>query len=384
MLSDQEKEQLRRKINLADFIGQDVTLKAKRSQTQRGGPELSGPCPICGEGDDRFVVMPHHPSGSGRFYCRGCERAGRQKSGDLFDYIMLTRNVDFGQAVDIAQRYAGQHTPAPAPRVRLVPRAPEEPVQEPPCAKWQVKAAAFVDRCMKELWAESGQAALRWLRERGLQDRTIEEFRLGFNPEPQFDWHPEEWGDIEHRPIGMDRGIVIPGAIGEVLWFVKVRRPHVDKETHQPDLLSRYLGGAVPSHDRTAKYSALRGGKSGVLFGADRLRRRRFLLVVEGELDCMLGFQELGDLIDVCSISGTSGAVGLRGRWFLPLLAYQGILVACDADKPGRAAGEILAQVSRRAHQVETPTGKDVTRFHQAGGDLCAWLQGELTRLGLS
>ena len=53
-----------------------------RQKTPAG--ELAGPCPFCGEGDDRFIVRP-----DGSYWCRVCE-----KGGDRLDFHCRIQNTD--------------------------------------------------------------------------------------------------------------------------------------------------------------------------------------------------------------------------------------------------------------------------------------------------
>lgn len=61
-------------------------------------------CPVCGEGRDRLLLNEEKT----RFYCRGCERAGRGNDGkgafDIFAAVQTVLNIDFGGAVNLIGR----------------------------------------------------------------------------------------------------------------------------------------------------------------------------------------------------------------------------------------------------------------------------------------
>jgi DNA primase len=122
------------------------------------------------------------------------------------------------------------------------------------------------------------------------------------------------------------------------------------------------------------KYSGVRGGVRR-LFGVDLMRGLETVLMVEGEFDCMLGWQELGDLADVVTLGGASG--GLRLADGVYLLRARRILAAYDADEAGQKGGKRLAALSERV-TVVTPPGKDLTEAWRASGayGLRAWFKG--------
>ncbi len=58
---------------------------------RRQGKELVGPCPICGEGDDRFSINVK----SQLWHCRRCDAGG-----DVIELVMLADRLDFRSAVE--------------------------------------------------------------------------------------------------------------------------------------------------------------------------------------------------------------------------------------------------------------------------------------------
>ena len=60
-------------------------------------------------------------------------------------------------------------------------------------------------------------------------------------------------------------------------------------------------------------------------------------------------------------------------------------MIATDQDAAGEAAAEGFARLSpRKARRLYLPWGNDLGDYHQGGGDVRSWLQGELVRLGLA
>jgi DNA primase len=203
-----------------------------------------------------------------------------------------------------------------------------------------------------QLWDDAGKQALAYLRNRGLSDDTIRFFGLGYNPADLRD-KPDRWG-LTGKDIWLPHGVVIPCQVAKAVWYVKFRR------------------AGKP------KYIQPRGSKA-ALFGADDLGNEgRLLLLTEGEFDCVLGKQELGDLVDVATLGGA--ARGIDARWLPYLLPYKRILAAYDQDEAGQKGSTKLSQASRRIVRINFADGGDLTDFYLAGGDLRGLLAGEVEK----
>jgi DNA primase len=320
-------------------LASGVTSLSSKPVASTGGGEYAGPCPFCG-GKDRFRIEPHHQP-EPRWMCRHCTD-GKWKSPIEFG-MRLWPGLKFPE---VCERLTGGQLPTGPARVY---EAPPMPAAAPAPEAWQQIGKAFVDACACELWSANGTRALDWLHKRGLKDETIKHFRLGYNPQDRRDkWTGEE--------IFIDRGITIPCFVRDALWYIKIRRP-----AGEP------------------KYRLVKGSKPVAVFNADMLDTQPvgggLALFVEGEFDCMLAWQELGDLLPVATLGAAKYKPDLAtwGRFFL---GQRVTLICYDLDGPGRQGAESLAELSRYAMLAPLPEGpwKDVTDFHQAGGDLRAWI----------
>jgi len=296
------------------------------------GDEYAGPCPFCG-GHDRFRVWPNaaHP----HWWCRQCG-----KRGDAVDYLREREGLTYQEAcerlgaVSVIGAYRQEREVIPA-----VATEAARPTWKPGAA------LAVVSECEAALWTEAGAKARDWLHGRGLADDTIRAWRLGYNPTDGRRLHG----------LRIPRGIVIPCFVDGAVQYVKVRRP-------------------VPPLPGP-KYQHVAGGKP-ALFGLDRLSWQRVAVICEGELDAILLHQEAGDLVDVVALGskGTHPAL----PWLARLLTASRWLVALDCDADDAAAW--WGEFSPRVRRVRPLQGNDVTEFHQAGGDLRAWVVYHLER----
>jgi DNA primase len=299
---------------------------------RRGGQALLWKCPFHHEQQGYSLVV-----WSNGYRCFGA----CQVSGDVFDWLQRYRNLDFLEAVRVLD---GEMSVAPGMTIHH----PEPPDDDPPPLDWQTKARQVVDRAEETLWSLRGEQTLDYLTQRGLDAATIQAAHLGLVPGGYRQW-------IQAAGLNVPCGIVIPWLTGgdEVLWAVKVRR-----EAGFP------------------KYVQIAGGSSGGLYQADVLKGAKAVLFCEGEFDTLLAHQEAQDLVSAVTLG--SAANRLSRRWLADLVSVPLILLAYDMDEAGEKGAARLRSLSRRMHPVRVPWGKDLTEFHQQGGDLHPWLAREL------
>lgn len=373
-------QSLKNQVNLLDLAGKSTVLRRVASS---GGGEWAGPCPFCG-GKDRFRVQPYHPGG-GRWLCRGCTQGAWR---DVIDYgRRLYPGLSFGE---VCQRLAGgaginaySHNTSHSHRANFHDRAPDQPLYLSPDSAWQKAALQAIKTCERLLWGREGQNAMDYLRRRGLDDDTIRYWRLGYSPGFSLPLSPEGERGTEDERLYLPRGVLIPClALGEV-WYLKIALLPGERVKCQGcrDLVPARQ--PCPKCGVVNKYRGVKGNRANAIFGADELRGADLALFVEGEFDAMIAWQELNDVIAVCTL-GSAGNRPDFAVWGACLLPLENILALYDADRAGQAGLQALQELSERVLPVHLPPGaKDVNEYRLAGGDLWEWLKGELTRLGL-
>lgn len=324
-------------VDLLALISSDVKLR-RVAMTNEG--EYAGPCPFCG-GHDRFRVWPAHPSGKGRWWCRGCNR-----SGDAITYLQMNYGLTFRAA---CERLGLESHSGPSPVTNdQKPQAPpaEPPPVVPPTAEWQDRAWGVVAQAQATLWSENGTKARTWLAERGLTEETLETWGIGYNST-----------EGQQEGFRVPRGILLPAFGGPHLWYVKIRRP------------APPLSGP--------KYQQLKDGRP-TLYGADLVTGKPVVVLCEGEFDGLLLWQEARDLVDVVALGGAGQH--LAALHLLPLVQARVWLVAFDRDAAGDQGATWWQQFSARVRPVQVPNGKDITDFYLGGGDLRDWVAGLLPK----
>ena len=304
------------RVDLAALIERDLGYPVRRE-----GRWLKWTCPFH---DDRKT--PSLGVTGSRRKCFGCGR-----SGDAIDWLRKRERLNFREACG----RLGSTDLVPSSEKAAPYQLPSSSV---PAAAWQDQALDTVHNCQAFLWSDTGTKALGWLNRRGLAKDTVRKWRLGFNPRDQ-----------KLSGLWVPRGIVIPCLAAGQTWYLKVRRA-----------------------SGQAKYSQVSGGKV-ALFGADTIATQDTVVVTEGEFDAMLLHQEAGDLVGVVTLG--SAAARLPDAWVPYLLGVQRLLVAYDTDAAGAQGAARWESVSSRAQRIVPLSGKDVTDFYLAGGDLRAWVQ---------
>src|SRR5689334_17911746 len=152
-------DELRARLSLSDIVGRKVALK------RRSGAEYAGLCPFHNEKTPSFTVNDK----KGFFYCFGCH-----EKGSAIDFVMKTEGLSFPETVEKLAREVGLPVPqaTPVERERAERAATLQQVVEM-AANW----------FQKQLRLPVGRQGLDYLRGRGLEDATIDDFRLGFAPD---------------------------------------------------------------------------------------------------------------------------------------------------------------------------------------------------------
>lgn len=153
-------EEIKARLDIVDIVSETVALR-------KSGKNYVGFCPFHpNTRTPAFVVFPE----TGTWRCFGQCNEG----GDIFTFVMKREGWDFRQALEELARRAGVPlTPRPA-------QAPEEAEAHERLLTLLEEAVAFYRH---HLHTPAGQAALDYLRRRGLRDETIEAWGLGYAPD---------------------------------------------------------------------------------------------------------------------------------------------------------------------------------------------------------
>ena len=148
-------EEVRRRTDIVDLIGQYVHLKKK-------GASYFGLCPFHGEKTPSFSVSPSKQI----FYCFGCGKAG-----DSIRFLMEYENLSFVEALEELAERGGVSLPKEEKRNRG-----EEDLRYK-ILEINKQAALFY---VKQLRSEKGKPGLAYCQKRELSGESITHFGLGY------------------------------------------------------------------------------------------------------------------------------------------------------------------------------------------------------------
>lgn len=332
-------------FDLFPLVEADVPLK-------RSGAWWIGPCPFCG-GKDRFNL--HSTPDGWRWFCRHC---GDGRYHDEAAYIMRRENLDYPEAL----KRMGTEKPDWKQVDRRTADLRQASEERQPTQIWRARAREFAETCRRNLRLPGGEKALDYLHGRGLDDRTIVKYGLGFNPS-DYSENLHVWGLDGDGPVKLERGITIPCLGFGGMYYIKIRR-------------------ALPPGSKQSKYGQVRGGKVG-LFGWPNLRGAWLAIFTEGEFDCMILDQEAGDLAAVCTLGAATNSIQTINTDLLTPIISSAHLTACyDNDEAGRAGTLALQKALPRVQILSLPDlFHDLNDAHLGGFDLADWICRECERL---
>jgi len=328
-------DEIKSRINIVDVIGKRVVLK-------KTGRNFKGLCPFHNEKTPSFIVSPERES----WHCFGCG-----KGGDIFSFVMEYEHVDFPEALEELAEIAG---------VKLTRR-----VGETPEAKLKQKILE-VNHLASEYYHyvltkhALGAKARDYLKKRGVTDKSIKTFGLGYSP--------NSWDALSMflKKKGYDAqlldraGLTARGRYdmfrGRVMFTLKDHRGNV----------VGFSGRVLDPKAKEAKYINTSETpayvKSNVLYGLDvtrgAIQKENEAVVMEGELDVISSFQEgIGNVVAIKGSALTEGHVNLLKRY------VERLIFALDSDLAGDAAARRGIEIADRAgldmRVVSLPSGKD-------------------------
>lgn len=330
--------ELEERCRLEDIVPSYLTLK-------RRGKTLVGLCPFHSENSPSFTVYPENNS----YYCFGCG-----KGGGVFNFVMEAERLDFVEAVRWLAQRAGLQVP--------------ESGQDDTMAKLRMRILEINREAgrffYQTLMSPEGRAGLEYFRSRGLDDKTIRHFGLGYAPESGF-------GLVNHlRKMGYTQAELTQSDMARVSqkgnlydrYRGRVMFPIFDLRGNVTAFGGRVLTDEKPKYINTADTPVYH--KSSGLFAMNFAKNTdsRQLILAEGYMD-VIALHRAGFENAIASL-GTS----LTEEQARILKRYADEVVICyDSDEAGQKAVQraipILKDAGLRVRVVTVPGGKDPDEF---------------------
>jgi DNA primase len=311
-------ERVKQQADIVRVVGEYVRLK-------KTGKDFSGLCPFHQEKTPSFTVSPLKQI----FYCFGCG-----KGGDVFNFVMDIDKSPFPEAVRTVAEKCGIAIPRPRERS---PEERQENQQRGALVEMHREAQTFFTKQISGTL--EGKAARAYLEDRGIDNKTIDRFGIGYAPSD---------GDALLRlfkqkypeKLLVESGLISRGEQGG-RFFDRFRRritfPIANDSGKIVAFGARALGDDQPKYlnsPETPIYS-----KSNVLYHLDRakeaLRRSDFAVLVEGYMDAIaVARAGISNVVASCGTSLAEPQIKLLSRF------TKRVIVNYDPDNAGQAATE--------------------------------------------
>lgn len=341
------KEEIRKRLNLVEVIGQYVRL-------QRRGQRYVGLCPFHQDTDPSFSVDPER----GFWHCFGCG-----EGGDLFAFVMRQEGVEFGEALRMLARRAGVELSSdPQAEARRRRREQLERANRIACEH-------FVHNLFKHPAAEH---ARNYLRRRGFNKWAVQTFQLGYALDTWDDLLNKLAAEGINAALAQEAGLI---KVGEHGGHYDIFRDRIMFPIS--DISGRIIafGGRALDPDNPAKYmnspETPLFHKRRSLYALDLAResisRERLAIIVEGYTD-VISLHQAG-IRNVVAGLGTALSreqLDLLGRY------AEEVVLVYDADAAGRRAAsrniDVFEGAAVTVSLVVLQEGEDPDEFVRTHG----------------
>ncbi len=305
-------DDVKQKTDIVEVVSQYITLK-------KSGRNLSAPCPFHSERNPSFFVYPEKQS----WHCFGACNTG----GDVLSFVMKKENMDFGEALRFLAARAGIEMPT---RVQPDSRKDEKD------RIFRINSAAALYFHNLLLNSPAAENARKYLQERGLNEKTVSDFQLGYalNSWEALKEHLEkEFTGAEILEAGLlvesDDGTTHDRFRNRLIFTI------CDSRGRITGFGARVLDDSLPKYVNSPQTAVF--DKSGTLYGinlaAQAIRQKDQAVMVEGYMDVITAHQN--GVNNVVASMGT--AVTERQVNDLKKLS-KNIVLALDADTAGEEA----------------------------------------------
>jgi len=325
-------QQIKERLRIEDVVSSYIKL-------ERVGSNLKAKCPFHNEKTPSFFVSPDR----GSYYCFGCGA-----KGDIFTFVEEFEGLDFKGALKLLADKAG---------VRLDNFNSKEESEKDKLYRVMEEATKFFENNLKE-----SKEVLDYLKNRGLEDKIIKNFRIGF---VKLEWHElfnylkkKGFNDFEIEKAGLIKKT-------EKGYYDRFRGRIMFPISDSSGRIIAFSGRIFIDDGKSAKYlnspETLIFSKSAVLYGLDKakesIRKNNFSILVEGQFDLILSHQ--AGFKNTIATSGTAlsdstlSKENVVSNLGLIRRLSPNIVLAFDGDKAGFNA-------SNRAGKIALSLGMDV------------------------
>jgi len=310
-------QKIKERLSIEEVVSSYIKL-------DRAGANLKAKCPFHNEKTPSFFISPSR----GTYYCFGCGA-----SGDIFTFVEEFEGLDFRGALKMLADRAG---------VSLAEFSKEKEGEKERLYKIMEEATKFFEKNLGD-----NKEVIEYLKKRGLEDKTIKDFRIGFI-KPDWRLLYSYLGGIGFTDTEIEKAGLVKKT--EKGFYDRFRGRVMFPISDSSGRVIAFSGRIFIDDGKSAKYlnspETPIFKKSAVLYGLDKakqsIRKNDFSIVVEGQFDLILSHQ--AGFRNTVATSGTAlvesdkledntiNNLGLISR------LSQNIIFIFDADKAGFAA----------------------------------------------
>lgn len=328
-------DQIKSKIDIVTLVGSYIKL-------EKAGTNFKGRCPFHNEKTPSFFVSPDR----GNYYCFGC-----QAKGDIFTFVQEFEGLDFIGALKVLAERAG---------IELEQYNKESKTEKERLHSVLEQAVFFYEKKLSE-----NQEAMLYLKSRGLTDKTIKDFRIGFSG--------TDWRELHDFLLSKNVSVQDMKNVGLIkqkegttsfydTFRGRIMFPINDSSGRPVGFSGRILvdDGKSPKYLNSPETELF--NKSEILFGLDRakvdIRLKDYSILVEGQMDLVMLHQS--GFTNTVASSGTA----LTENHLVKLRRLSNRLtMSFDSDSAGFSASDRSAKIAlslgMELKLVQMPAGKD-------------------------
>ncbi|MGN1050885.1 MAG: DNA primase [Acutalibacteraceae bacterium] len=337
--------EIKERNDLTEIASSYVSLKKR-------GRNMVGLCPFHGEKTPSFNIY----SENGSFYCFGCGAGG-----DVITFIMKIENLDYIEAVKFLAQRAGMEMPDEGSYDNSYANLKKRIYEA------NRETARFYHSV---LYSPEGKEGLNYLKNRGLSEKTITRFGLGFAPNGRFNLvnHLKSKGFKDSEIVSANLAFENRSGRGcSDRFYNRVMFPIIDVRGNVIAFGGRIMTNEKPKYLNTSDTPVFK--KSANLFSLNFAKNagERALILCEGYMD-VIAVNQAGFQNAVATL-GTA----LTSEQALLMKRYADEVIICyDSDEAGQKATqraiEILRKTGIHIRVLNVPKGKDPDEFIKSYG----------------
>jgi DNA primase len=336
-------EEIRNRCDIVNIISEYVHLKP-------AGKGFRGLCPFHEEKTPSFIVSPEKQL----FHCFGCG-----EGGNVYNFIMKYEKVSFFEAVKMLAKKSGVSLPANEEKENILYRKKER------LSKLNNLVANYYREGLFR--TPQGGKILNYLKKRGINDNTIEKYRLGYAP--------VGWGVLTNflKEKSYSYEELIEAGLtkrskteGKFLDYFRDRIifPIFDLQGRIIGFGGRVLDGSLPKYINSPETLIYNKGSNlySLNFAKEDIRKNNSAIIVEGYTDVLITQQYgFNNVVASLGTALTIKQIELIKRF------TDTVLIAYDADSAGNIATlrslDLLVKSGLEVKVIDLPPSFDPADF---------------------